>query len=35
MKKLARKIENKAVARWGFENWKTIAVFRLTALVGE
>lgn len=35
MKKLARKLENKAVARWGFENWKTIAVFWLTAIMGE
>ena len=27
------KLENKAIAKWGFENWKTIATFRITAIM--
>ena len=27
------KLENMAIARYGFENWKTIAVFRVTAIM--
>jgi len=33
MKKLARKLENKAIKNWGFESKKTIAIFKLTALL--
>ena len=29
---MINKIENYAITRWGFENRKTIAVFRLTSL---
>lgn len=33
MKNFAVKLENKAIAKWGFENWKTIATFRMTAIM--
>ena len=33
MEKLAKKLENKAIRNWGFESKKTIAIFRLTALL--
>ena len=33
MEKLARKLEDKAIRNWGFESKKSIAIFRLTALL--
>lgn len=33
MKKLAGKLEDKAIRNWGFESKKTIAVFKLTELL--
>ena len=35
MKAIMNHIENRAVSLWGFENWKTITIFRLTAIMGH
>lgn len=33
MKNLIEKIENATIRRYGFENWRTILAFRLTAVL--
>lgn len=33
MKQTIKKIENAAIRRYGFENWRTILAFRLTAVL--
>lgn len=34
MKKLLNTLKNKTIARYGFENWRTIAVFRFAQILG-